>query len=309
MKKGKLSRIMVCSVVVCLGIGGVVYADRSNAPTNEGLNTDTVTSMGNYADYEQYGLVYDGEKDVLYYDGKLIRYFDDSYDVETGITVGTTHYTATGEIDVYGVRDPFGVLNDDGTSSPGGKLTGLRVATQQEFSQFDTSNAVTRANVPVADANGTVTGASVAPATNDGGGVAGSSASPVNGTANSNTTSSNYEQYVPFGMTYELNPNNSSITLYYEGQLVRYFQDIIRSTENGTELRKTHTDGGLVDVIAVRDSDGNLTGLKVSTQEEFDQRTANDEKRDTTKYDTTAQNQPQNWQNSVLFWSVIFKMS
>lgn len=43
-------------------------------------------------------------------------------------------------------------------------------------------------------------------------------------------------------------------------------------------------------MIAVRDSDGNLTGLKVSTQEEFDQRTANDEKRDTTKYDTTAQN-------------------
>lgn len=287
MKKSKLSLIVVCAVVVCLGIGGVVYAVGNNAPTHEGLNTDIVTSMGNYTDYEQYGLVYDGEKDALYYDGKLVRYFNDSYDVETGITVGTTHYTATGEIDVYGVRDLSDVLNDDGTSSLGGKLTGLRVATQQEFSQFDTSNAVALANVPITDANGTVTGAGVAPTTNNGGGVTGFPASSVDGTA---TTSSNYEQYVPFGMTYELNSNNSSITLYYEGQLVRYFQDIIRSTENGTELRKTYTDGGLVDVVAVRNSDGNLTGLKVSTQEEFDQRTANDEKRDTTKYDTTAQN-------------------
>lgn len=288
MKKNKLLIVVSCTVVICLGAG--LSACGYNTPTDEGLNTDTVTSMDNYAAYEQYGLVYDGEKDILYYDGKLVRYFDDSYEVETGITVGTTHYTDAGEIDVYGVRDSSDALNDDGISNSGKKLTGLRVATQQEFSQFDTSNAVAPANVPVVDANGTVTGAGVTPATDNDGDVTGSSVPLVNGTGNSNTTSSNYEQYVPFGMTYELNSNNSSITLYYKGQLVRHFQDVIRDAENGTELRKTYTDGGLVDVVAVRDDEGNLTGLKVSTQKEFDQRTTDDEKRDSTKYGNTAQN-------------------
>lgn len=287
MKMNRTSLIGIVMTFVVITGTTIVFATNAastETPVHDRMVENTINTSTSYTEYKQYGLVYNKENDTLHYDGKLVRYFDDSYSLGEGISVGFTHYTATGEIDVYGVRILTDTLNADGTSN-GGKLTGLRVATQEEFDQLDTTNVTPSSKAPTTfgdtDMNNGNTKSINSNLTN-------SSNSPIVGNS---TSYSVYEQYAPYGITYEVNPANSSLTLYYEGQLVRHFEDILKTDKNGIrEMRKTSTANGIVDVQAVRDADGNLTGLKVSTQEEFNQRTTDDANSDNAVSNGTAQN-------------------
>lgn len=286
MKMKKTSLIGALTALLIVSGATIIFAtnaDSTEIPVHDKKFENTTNTSTSYTEYEKYGLVYNKDNDTLHYDGKLVRYFDDSYSVDESISVGSTHYTANGKIDVYGVRILTDTLNADGTSNGGGKLTGLRVATQEKFAQLDTTNVTLSSKAPVTFGDiGTNNGNTESINDNSNN----SSNSPVVGKS---TVYSVYKQYAPYGMTYEV--KNSSLTLYYKGQLVRHFEDILKIDKNDIkEMRKTSTDNGIVDVKAIRDSDGNLTGLRVSTLEEFNQRTTDDAISDNAVSNGTAQN-------------------
>lgn len=86
--------------------------------------------------YEPFGLIYNEDEGRLYFDGKLVRYFEDMYPVgNDGEKAGSVFSSNDGEVDVYAVRDLSGdiVRNADGSFDPQGKLLGVEAYTQEEF--------------------------------------------------------------------------------------------------------------------------------------------------------------------------------
>lgn len=78
-----------------------------------------------------------------------------------------------------------------------------------------------------------------------------------------------YSIYEPYGMTYDTEKD----CFFYNGQVVRYFKDQINSNEtNGFSY-----DDGVIDVEPIRDEDGTLTGLKQSSDADFNARTKEQE--------------------------------
>ena len=78
-----------------------------------------------------------------------------------------------------------------------------------------------------------------------------------------------YSIYEPYGMTYDTEKDR----FFYNGQVVRYFKDQINSNEtNGFSY-----DDGVIDVEPIRDENGTLTGLKQSSDADFNARTKEQE--------------------------------
>ena len=78
-----------------------------------------------------------------------------------------------------------------------------------------------------------------------------------------------YSIYAPYGMTYDTEKDR----FFYNEQVVRYFKDQINSNEtNGFSY-----DDGVIDVEPIRDKDGTLTGLKQSSDADFNARTKEQE--------------------------------
>ena len=78
-----------------------------------------------------------------------------------------------------------------------------------------------------------------------------------------------YSIYEPYGMTYDTEKDR----FFYNGQVVRYFKDQINSNEtNGFSY-----DDGVIDVEPIRDEDRTLTGLKQSSDADFNARTKEQE--------------------------------
>lgn len=75
-----------------------------------------------------------------------------------------------------------------------------------------------------------------------------------------------FEAYAPFGLLYSEKENR----LYYGGELVRYFEDLI-STEH---YLKWPNQDGTVDVYVERNVSGELVGIKSFNQQEFLGRTS-----------------------------------
>ena len=77
--------------------------------------------------YEEFGMVYDSDKDVLYYNGKLVRWFEDYYELSAEERAGIDFFNENGVVDVYAVRDFSNLIqNDDGSFDPSGKIVGLK---------------------------------------------------------------------------------------------------------------------------------------------------------------------------------------
>ncbi len=72
-----------------------------------------------YDIYKEYGITFNEGKDELYYNGKLVRVFEDETIFEDGTSAGDLHYTPEGKIDIQVVRkenlsiDSIKELNDD----------------------------------------------------------------------------------------------------------------------------------------------------------------------------------------------------
>lgn len=233
MKTRKASVLTVAAAVVLVVVITVVFA------TSAGIKEDTssldetaddtisqnILDPALYTDYEPYGLQLDTDNNKLYYQGQVVRCFDDQWPGDNQNTMGIGYCDPTGIVDVRAER----------TDS---KLTGLVQASAEEF-------AARKLSDPMAE---------------------GESEEPVIKNADGVYVSldlEEYKQYEPYGLSYQKEQN----VFTYEGELVRYFYD----KEAGNSFTNFYT--GKVDLEAVRDSQGKLTGLEHSSQEEYDRRT------------------------------------
>lgn len=208
------------------------------------------------ARYKPFGMTYDAEKNELWYKEKPVRWFEDYYPVGDGGEAGVDFFNEKGVVDIYAVRDLKNLpLNPDGTLDPGGRLTGLKEFSDEEFAARDIEAIK---NPPVQEA------------------LAGSPAS-------AQEMKETADEYKPFGVTY----NAATEQWYYRGKKVRYFLDIL--TSNGKKpdggefegaMRIFNGDEGTVDIYTVRDfhtpdaqGNGTLTAVKAYSRQEFDART------------------------------------
>ena len=84
-----------------------------------------------------------------------------------------------------------------------------------------------------------------------------------------NEIAEQYSAYESYGMTYDKENDRFS----YNGQIVRCFKDQLSSEDT----RSFFFDGGVIDVEAIRDVNGTLTGLKQSSDADFKARTEKQE--------------------------------
>lgn len=251
---------------------------------------DDKDSLEHYKIYEQFGLIDEGEKKGLYYNGKKVRWFEDYYPIdEDGNQAGWDYINEEGVVDVYAVRD-FSELkqNPDGSFDPSGKLIGLKEFSEEEFAARDinailTDKEVTHIAITYDDSTAvnydsddltTASEDSIAVETNpdfnntvsvvNENAIAGdNSNSVVQTTYNSPLSDEELlkentrlaEEYEPFGVTYDQKADQ----WYFNGEKVRFFRDIL--TSNGESLTSGKFSGsmrtlngeGTVDIYTVRD--------------------------------------------------------
>lgn len=216
---------------------------------------DTKADENAYAEqfktYEQFGMVYDAEKNELYYNGKAVRWFEDYYPLEDGSQAGRDYFNASGEADIYAVRDFSGIVRaEDGSFDPSGILTGLEEFSEEEFAARNID--AIRNPAPISAVSG----------------------DPVSVKEFQEMA----EEYGKFGVTYDASDGQ----WYFNGEKVRYFRDIL--TSNGESLgggkfngviRTLGNGNGIVDIYTVRDYQnlndsgyGTLTGIEKYSQKE-----------------------------------------
>ena len=220
----------------------------------------------NLKSYEEFGMTYDPARDELWYQGKLVRWFEDYYPVDGKggeEKAGMDLFNENGVTDVYAVRD-FGHIDRhaDGSFDPSGTLVALKEFTQEEFAARDI-DAIK--NPPVTEAVASE----------------GEPMSPEEAQAMA-------EDYAPFGVDYDAKAGQ----WYFKGEKVRYFLDILSS--NGESMtggkfqgviRSFWNDDGTVDIYAVRDAGrqdkegtGLLTAVEAYSQKEFEIHTSSCQK-------------------------------
>lgn len=280
--------------VLCLALVGIIMTgatlaaadkEQTNGPESnnvtfaeEAAYVETPESKAEaFVVYEQYGLTYNKNTEQLFYNGELVRYFEDYYPVGDGASVGKSYLNENGTIDVHGVRDLSQLtLNPDGSTDPSGKLIGVEAYSQADFDARDIEELK---NLPM-QSTAVEDGPKLTP----------------------DELAKLYSVYELFGLTYDKDKD----CFYYNGKLVRHFVDVLVSNGESFPGRKfkgsmrqiISPDGkGEVDVYTVRDyekldADGNgtLIDIKAYSQEEFDARTKNDYENDNNRGENTAQN-------------------
>lgn len=208
--------------------------------------------------YEEFGMVYDSDKDVLYYNGKLVRWFEDYYELSAEEWAGIDFFNENGVVDVYAVRDFSDLIqHDDGSFDPSGKIVGLKEFSDKEFAERDI-NAIKNPPREVCYAG-------------EGGPLTPDEAQAI------------ADEYAAFGVTYDASIDQ----WYFNGEKVRFFQDVLAS--NGESLtggnfygaiRSSWNENGSIDIYTVRDfanlntsGNGTLTGVEKFSQAEFDEHT------------------------------------
>ena len=230
-------------------------AESIHAVDKDGMADDVVSYAEQFKPYEQFGLIYDADKNELQYNGRLVRWFEDYYSIGDGMQAGKDFLNENGVVDVYAVRDLSDfVRSNDGSFEPGGKLIGVKEFTAEEFAARDIG--AIKNSSPVA--------------------VAGDPAS-------TKELEDMAKEYEAFGVTYDAKNDQ----WYYNGEKVRLFQDVL--TSNGERLtggkfkgslRTLWSEGGSIDIYTVRDfanpdisGNGTLTGIQKFSQAEFDEHT------------------------------------
>ena len=206
--------------------------------------------------YEQFGMVYDAGKNELYYNGKVVRWFEDYYTIADGTQAGRDFFNEDGVVDVYAVRNLNSfVRSDDGSFDPSGTLVGLKEFSEEEFAA---RNIEAIKNPPPIVAI-------------------------VGDPPSAKDLEDMVKEYEAFGVTYDVENDQ----WYFNGEKVRYFQDVL--TSNGEsltggkfhgEIRNSWNESGSIDVYTVRDfsnqntsGNGTLTGIEKFSQAEFDEHT------------------------------------
>ena len=127
MKRQKYLVTALCGILIMGGLAGCSMAAAQNGGTStvqerssqgsqetavlfaiaegdsEGYNEASYEEL--YKPYEQFGLVYNADKNELRYNGKLVRWFEDYYTIPGEGQAGTDFFNENGVVDVYAVRD------------------------------------------------------------------------------------------------------------------------------------------------------------------------------------------------------------
>lgn len=255
--------------------------EETNKSISEKENTFTENDGKErlFAKYEPVGLKYDKQTRALYFDDKLVRYFEDSYQLYDGNSSKLSFFNELGIIDVYALREPCDsdlskiVRRADGSFDPGGEIIGINVCSEEEFTARDieeikkdeacyTPEKPSRLSV-IKDIDNNIT----------------KSPYPFD-------IKKLYSIYEPFGLVY----NAEQDCLYYNNQKVRYFFDMMESNgetfSSGNfkgNLREFNCEDGTIDVYTIRDftnqdEDGHgiLLEVKECTEGDFYTRTSNE---------------------------------
>ena len=279
MKRQKYLVTALCGILIMGGLAGCSMAAAQNGGTStvqerssqgsqetavlfaiaegdsEGYNEASYEEL--YKPYEQFGLVYNADKNELRYNGKLVRWFEDYYPIsEDGAQAGTDFFNESGVVDVYAVRDLSSlVYNNDGSFDPSGKLIGVYEFSEEEFVARDIEAIKNPQPITLISGDRMLT---------------------------TKELENMAKEYEMFGVTYDAKDNQ----WYFNGEKVRFFRDILTSNDesltNGKFKGTMRTLGGngTVDIYTVRDfsnldasGNGTLIGIEKFSQEEFDERT------------------------------------
>jgi len=159
--KKRVGATVLCGVIVLTFGTGFAFAVNTNTSyADENFNTvtahyiennvtftatETTDPRGRYFEiYREFGLIYDPTIDHLYFNGELVRYFQDIIPLYpfgshfNNATIDTRHFTEGGTVDVRAVRDFSQVIqNADGSTNPAGILVRLERVSQEEFDARD----------------------------------------------------------------------------------------------------------------------------------------------------------------------------
>lgn len=190
-----------------------------------------------FSAYAKYGLSYDMTHDLLYYQGKQVRVFEDRYALPDGNEASINLFSKEGEVDVRALRDESG------------ELTGLEALSEAEFAARDLNPwlepSVTRVEMTASDGE----------------------------ELSREEREAFFAPFAAYGLRYD----EERDLLFYQDRQVRKFVDVRVSNgehpESGKfegQLTQLVYEGGEVDVTAVRDYDhpgadgeGKLIGLNV----------------------------------------------
>jgi hypothetical protein len=128
-KKSKWPMWTILAGMVALVSAAVNYnafAATADLGESEFPFTSNRADDGIYAAYEPFGLVIHGTTGKLYYDGKLVRFFDDRYPGEDFRAIAVGYYEKAGVIDVRSIRDNSGSKSE---------LVGLEALSSEEFNR------------------------------------------------------------------------------------------------------------------------------------------------------------------------------
>ena len=214
----------------------ILSAYDSDAQTSV---TDTQAAVGYkqqpapelLAEYKTYGLTYDKKKEAFFFNGKLVRWFWDGYDMENGFATIYDYLNEDGVVDIHTVRQA--TQNADGSIDPGGKLADIEEYNQKEFdSRFMLTPQTTQEAVAFEFAG-------------DAGGI---------------TFEKRFSKYKDFGITYvEADGASGRGNVYLNGSLVSRFADV---TPDGSTFSFTSAETGGMIVHTEYDSHGNLIGVQ-----------------------------------------------
>ncbi|MCL2580273.1 MAG: hypothetical protein FWE32_09650 [Oscillospiraceae bacterium] len=250
--KKKTGIVIVCMALVITFASGFVFA--SNVTDASAGNTENAVAPApilqseviewrteRFEVYRDFGLIYDPAADHLYFNGELVRYFEDSTtfyfdDSERTMGMAVTHFTHNGTIDVRTVRDLSRLIqNPDGSTDLSDTLLGVEPFSQAEF------NARNVDNLPQNTAR-----------------------TPSFGVVGINIEKL-FEGVEDFGITFSGNLfSGGTGNIYYNGQLVRVLVDAV----SAVYLSSSDSTGN-ISVAVSRHRNGDITGVHIAHEDDI----------------------------------------
>lgn len=261
-KKTKIGFLLV-SIVICIVVavcfltdpvtdnaenGGLLVGQSYVTLVDYDVNDETAsafeTPVGRYTiyantalidEYQSFGLIYDESSQEMYFHDKLVRYFFDGVDIDSGTAVVFDFLNEDGVVDVHTVREA--TQNEDGSINPVGKLIGIEEYSQEEFDRLD-----------IQEQTG-IQQEAVAYGSSDG--VGGSTFEEI------------FAKYKDYGITYvEAAGYSGAGNVYYNGQLVNIFSDVT-PTGSAFSFQSGKKEG--VNVRTIYNGNGEIAGIEIVT--------------------------------------------
>ena len=245
----------------CVSLGGIVQLEATTFVENgpEDIISDEEYFDKLMVEYEKFGIT--GERGALYYNGELVRFFMDGYELENGNVSAYSDYNPAGKVDVHTVRDD--ILNPDGSTNLFGPIMEIVPYSKEEFEARVFTKPKREAETAYSDP---VLAESPYDETFDGNSGARLSQETFETTAlysgqdqGGQTIEEKLSQYKDYGLSYKKLTGGSG-NIYFNGSPVSAFVD---EKPDGSIFVCQSADGGSGSVHTVYDSGGKLTGLEL----------------------------------------------